>query len=131
MSTRAIVEPLELKRDARGALLEPIGPSALPAQRNVHLVLTAPGAVRGNHYHERGTEIVVLLGPARVRVREDGAMRDIDVPDGAAYRFTFPPRVSHAFQGTGGGPMVLVGFNSTRHDPADPDVVRDVLIDVA
>lgn len=131
MPTRAIIEPLELKRDARGALLEPIGASELPAQRNVHLVLTAPGAVRGNHYHERGTEIVVLLGPARVRVREDGALRDVDVPDGAAYRFTFPPRVSHAFQGTGSGPMVLVGFNSTQHDPANPDAVRDVLIDAA
>ena len=128
---RALCEPVRIHADARGLVLEPAEPGVLPAQRNVHLVLTEPGAVRGNHYHERGTEVAVVLGPARVRVREGGELRDVDVPPGEAYRFTFPPRVSHAFANTGAAPMVLVTFHTVHHDPAAPDVVRDVLLPAA
>jgi UDP-2-acetamido-2,6-beta-L-arabino-hexul-4-ose reductase len=127
MELRAGVEPLNGSRDPRGIVLEPLDPGELAAQRNVHLVLTGPGQVRGNHFHRLGTEIATVLGPALVRVREKGALRDIHVPEGIAYRFVLPPGVSHAFQNTGSGPMVLVAF-STAYNPASPDVERDVLI---
>ena len=110
-------------------MLEPIGPDALPHQRNVHLVLTEPGCVRGNHYHERGSEVTAVLGPALVRYRDGDEVRDVHVPEGRAYRLTIPPGVAHAIQNTGTGLMVLLGFNSVVHDPACPDVVRDVLIE--
>jgi dTDP-4-dehydrorhamnose 3,5-epimerase-like enzyme len=122
------IEALSFPTDARGLVLEPIGPDALPLQRNAHLTLTAPGAIRGNHYHERGTEVTVVLGPALARYRDGGAIRDFHVAEGLAYRFTIPPGVAHAFRNTGQGPMVLIGFNTVVHDPARPDVVRDVLI---
>ena len=125
---RVEIETLALHGDPRGVVVEPAEPAMLPAQRNVHLVVTAPGAVRGNHYHERGTEIAVILGPARVRLREDDALRDVEVPAGAAYRFTIPPRVSHAFENTGTAPMLLVAFNTEAFDRERPDVFRDVLI---
>lgn len=124
----ATVEPVHYHADPRGLVLEPIGAEHIRHQRNAHLVLTEPGAVRGNHYHEHGTELAVVLGPALVRVREAGTVRDVEIPEGRAYRFTFPPGVSHAFQATGESPMVLVAFNTEPHDPAAPDVVRDVLI---
>ena len=128
LARRARVEPVAIHADARGIVLEPARPADFPAQRNAHLVTTMPGAVRGNHYHERGTEIAVVVGPARVRLREEGVVRDVDVPPGEAWRFTLPPRVSHAFQNTGDAPMLLVAFNTEAHDPVRPDVVRDVLI---
>jgi dTDP-4-dehydrorhamnose 3,5-epimerase-like enzyme len=128
MEQRITIEALGFPTDARGLVLEPIGPEALPHQRNVHLTLTAPGAVRGNHYHQRGTEVTVVLGPALARYRDGGEVRDLPIPEGLAYRFTIPPGVAHAFQNTGTGPMVLIGFNTVVHDPARPDVVRDVLI---
>jgi dTDP-4-dehydrorhamnose 3,5-epimerase-like enzyme len=124
----ARVEPIELHADPRGIVLEPATPTVLPAQRNAHLVTTAPGAVRGNHYHERGTETAVVIGPALVRVRESMGVRDIHVPDGEAYRFTFPPRVAHAFQNTGSGQMLLMAFNTSVFDRSAPDVIADVLI---
>ncbi|HEX6533018.1 MAG TPA: cupin domain-containing protein [Gemmatimonadaceae bacterium] len=123
------VEPITVHADARGVVVEPATPEMLPAQRNVHLVTSAPGAVRGNHYHDRGTEVAVLVGPALVRLREEGVVRDVEVPAGEAWRFTIPPRVSHAFQNTGKDLLVLVAFNTVEHDPAAPDVVRDVLIE--
>jgi len=129
MDQRITIEPVSFPTDARGLVLEPIGPDALPLQSNVHLVLTGPGCVRGNHYHERGTEVSVVLGPALVRYRDGGQVRDVHVPEGRAYRFTIPPGVAHAIRNTGAGPLVVVAFNSEVHDPARPDVVRDVLID--
>jgi dTDP-4-dehydrorhamnose 3,5-epimerase-like enzyme len=128
MEQRITIEPVPFPTDARGLVLEPIGPEALPLQRNVHLVLTAPGGVRGNHYHRRGTEVTVVLGPALVRYRDEDEVRDFHVPEGRAYRLTIPPGVAHAIQNAGPGPMVLVGFNTVVHHPERPDVVRDVLI---
>ena len=128
MNSRVSIEQLELHCDARGLVLEPLGPEALPAQRNVHLVLTEPGCIRGNHFHPRGTEVAVVLGPALVRLREEGEVRDIHIAEGQAYRLTIPPGVAHAFQNTGTRPTVLVAFNTVALDRSNPDVVRDVLI---
>jgi dTDP-4-dehydrorhamnose 3,5-epimerase-like enzyme len=130
MDPRVIIEAIPLASDARGLVLEPIGPDAFPLQRNAHLVLTAPGGVRGNHYHVRGGEVTVALGPALFRYREGDEVRDVQIPEGRALRFSIPPGVAHAFQNTGDGMMVLLGFNTEAHDPARPDVVRDVLIPV-
>jgi dTDP-4-dehydrorhamnose 3,5-epimerase-like enzyme len=129
MERRVAIEPVAFPTDARGLVLEPLGPDALPLQRNVHLVLTGPGCVRGNHRHERGAEVTVVLGPALFRWRDGGEVRDVHVPGGQAFRMTIPPGVAHAFQNTGSGLMVLLGFNTVAHDPERPDVVRDVLID--
>ncbi len=128
MNSRVSIEPLELHRDARGVVLEPLGPDAIPAQRNVHLVLTEPGCIRGNHYHPLGTEVAVVLGPALVRLREEGEVRDLHIAEGQACRLTIPPGVAHAFQNTGTRPTVLVAFNTVALDRSNPDVVRDVLI---
>ncbi len=123
------IEEVELRTDARGSVFEPIDAAHWAGQQNVHVVLTEAGAIRGNHYHEHNTEIAVVLGPALVRIREEGKLKESVVPEGRAYRFTFPPRVSHAFQNCGQHPMLLVAFNTAAFNPACPDVVRDVLIE--
>ncbi len=129
MEPRITFEPIAFPTDVRGLVLEPIGADALPQQRNVHLVLTEPGCVRGNHFHRRGTEITAALGPALMRYREGGELRDFKIPAGQAYRITIPPGIAHAFQNPGDGIMILIGFNTEAHDPVRPDVVRDVLIE--
>jgi dTDP-4-dehydrorhamnose 3,5-epimerase-like enzyme len=123
------IEELECHIDARGFVMEPMNPDQMPAQRNIHVAVTEPGAVRGNHYHERGTEIMVIAGPALVRVREDVRTRDVFVPPGKVFRFTFQPYVSHAMQNTGDKPLLIIACNSEVFDRAKPDVVRDVLIE--
>jgi dTDP-4-dehydrorhamnose 3,5-epimerase-like enzyme len=121
-------ESLRVHSDARGLVFEPLDVKALASQRNAHVVISLPGVVRGNHYHPQGEETMGVLGPARVRVREAGGMRDIEVPEGEAFRFTFPPGMSHAIQNLGVAANVLVAFNTEVHDPERPDVIRDVLI---
>lgn len=128
-TARASVEPVAFPTDPRGLVLEPLRPHEFSAQRNAHLALTLPGAIRGNHYHEHGAEIAVVLGPCLVRVLDADGLRDYPVPVAQAYRFTFPPRVPHAMQNTGPAPQIIISFNTEVHDPALPDVVRHVLID--
>jgi dTDP-4-dehydrorhamnose 3,5-epimerase-like enzyme len=124
----ALFEEVAMSVDARGFVFEPLSGPELPAQRNVHVVLTEPGGIRGNHFHECGTETAVVVGPALVRTRRASVIQDIHVPSGKTYRFTFPPGVSHAFQNTGSQPLLLVSFNSEPFNASAPDVIRDVLI---
>jgi UDP-2-acetamido-2,6-beta-L-arabino-hexul-4-ose reductase len=125
------IQSPRLVKDGRGIVCEPITSAELAAQCNAHVVLTRPGGVRGNHYHEHGTEIMAVIGPALVRVRDDHGVRDYPVAEGEAQRFTLPPRVAHAILNTGTGIGVIVSFSSCPHDPARPDVVREVLIETA
>jgi dTDP-4-dehydrorhamnose 3,5-epimerase-like enzyme len=126
---RTLVEPLAAFRDARGSLFEPLNDRELGLQRNVHVVLTEPGAVRGNHRHAHSTEITAVVGPCLVRLKEGDAVRDVHVPAGETWRFTIPPGVAHAYRNTGQAPMVLVSFNSSRHDPAAPDTIREIILE--
>jgi UDP-2-acetamido-2,6-beta-L-arabino-hexul-4-ose reductase len=128
MSAGVIVERITPFSDARGLVVEPLTTDLIAAQQNVHIVLTEPGCIRGNHYHMRGTEITLVIGPALARIREGGEVRDTIVPDGEAFRFTIPAGVPHAFQNIGTKPIVLVGFNTEPHDRTRPDVVQEVLI---
>jgi quercetin dioxygenase-like cupin family protein len=91
-------------------------------------VRTAPGAVRGNHHHRIGTEILTVIGPALVRVREDGVLRDETVAPGEVLRCVFPPFVAHAISNPGPGDQILVAFNTVPNDPLAPDVVRDPIL---
>ena len=65
---QATSELVRCARDARGLVFEPIGVEAIAGQRNVHVALTEPGGIRGNHLHQHATEITVVLGPALVRL---------------------------------------------------------------
>jgi hypothetical protein len=73
---------------------------------------------------------MAVMGPAMVRIKEDGKLRDIEVPDQKVYRFIFPPRVAHAIKNTGNRPNVLIAFNTCEHDPQRPDTIEDILIEI-
>ena len=123
------IDSLRVHSDSRGMVFEPLETAMIASQRNTHVVISKPNVVRGNHYHLQGTEIIAVVGPALVRTREAGKLRDIEVPDQEVYRFIFPPRVSHAIKNTADQPNVLVAFNTCEHDPENPDTVPDVLLE--
>ncbi len=70
----------------------------------------------------------MVLGPALVRYRDANGEQDVQVTKGTVYRFTFPPKVAHAFGAVGPEPMFLVGFNTEAHDPQNPDAVPDYVL---
>jgi dTDP-4-dehydrorhamnose 3,5-epimerase-like enzyme len=122
------IEALVAFRDARGNLFEPLDDRGLAAQKNVHVVLTEPGHVRGNHVHQRSTETTTVVGPCLVRLKGPAGLRDIAVPADAIWRFTIPPGITHAYRNTGSQPMTMVSFNTRVHDPGDSDTLREVIL---
>ena len=52
------------------------------------------------------------------------------VPDKEAWRFVFLPDVSHAIKNLGTAATILVAFNTTEHDPTDPDTQKYLLIEI-
>ena len=122
------IEPIKVHSDARGAVFEPLEGDRLAFQRNMHVVVSESGAVRGNHYHLQGTEIIAVAGPALVRIKENNRIRDVEIPESKVYAFTFPPGVSHAIKNSGTQAIVMAAFNTIAHDPNHPDTVEDILI---
>jgi UDP-2-acetamido-2,6-beta-L-arabino-hexul-4-ose reductase len=121
-------EPLRVVSDARGFVFEPLAANAFCFQKNAHIVVSLPGVVRGNHYHLKGQETIAVMGPALVRFREGEEIKDMEISQGEAYRFLFPPGVSHAIQNLSSQANVLMAFNTIEHDPRNPDVVGDKLL---
>jgi UDP-2-acetamido-2,6-beta-L-arabino-hexul-4-ose reductase len=125
---RAQVQSVKTHRDARGSVFEPLTDAELAGQKNVHVVLTQPNEVRGNHAHRTAVEITSVVGPCLIRLKEAGVIRDIDVPQGEIWRLTIPPGVVHAFRNTGDSAMVLVSFSTNVHDPAGSDTIREQIL---
>ena len=98
---RVQVDKLEVKSDPRGCVWEPVNETELPGQRNVHVVITEPGAIRGNHYHKLAMEIATVRGPALVRYRDHRGLEELTIANEEVYRFIFPPNVPHAFLNNG------------------------------
>ncbi len=127
-TSRVHIEPVKAHHDARGSLFEPLNDAELGAQKNVHVVITAPNEVRGNHRHASAVEITTVVGPCLARLKESGVIRDVEVPAGEAWRFIIPPGVAHAYRNTGEGPMVLISFSTLVHDPLAPDTIREQIL---
>ena len=119
---------LRTHRDPRGCVFEPLDDAELAGQKNVHVVLTEPDGVRGNHVHRTAVEITTVVGPCLARFRDAGGTQDIEVPAGETWRFRIPPGVVHAFRNTGQSVMVLVSFSSNLHDPTGADSRREQIL---
>jgi len=122
------IESVQTHRDARGSVFEPLNDSELAAQKNVHVVITGPNEVRGNHRHASAVEITTVVGPCLARLKEAGVIRDVEVPAGETWRFVIPPGVAHAYRNTGSGPMVLISFSTEVHDPHATHTIREEIL---
>jgi dTDP-4-dehydrorhamnose 3,5-epimerase-like enzyme len=127
-TSRVSVQSVKTHRDARGSLFEPLTDAELTHQKNVHVVLTQPNEVRGNHVHRTAVETTSVVGPCLIRLKEAGEIRDLEVPAGETWRLTIPPGVVHAFRNTGDSMMVLVSFSTNLHDPAGTDTLREQIL---
>jgi dTDP-4-dehydrorhamnose 3,5-epimerase-like enzyme len=124
-----LIEPTKTHKDPRGTVFEPLSGTELAGQKNVHVVLTQPNEVRGNHAHLTAVETTSVVGPCLVRLKEGADLRDVVVPDGEIWRFTIPPGVVHAFRNIGDAVMVLVSFSTNLRDPGGSDTRREVILD--
>src|SRR3981189_2011978 len=127
-TSRVTVQCVKTHRDARGSLFEPLADAELADQKNVHVVLPQPNEVRGNHVHRTAVETTSVVGPCLVRLKEDGSIRDLEVPAGEIWRLPIPAGVVHAFRNTGESMMVLVSFSTNLHDPTGSDTEREQIL---
>ena len=112
----------------RGFVFEPIAKELLSAQKNSHVVISEPDAIRGNHYHLYGTETIAVVGPALLRFKEGNDIYDVEVPSKQVYKFVIPPKVAHAIKNTGKKDNPLIAFNTVAHRSKNSDVVSEILM---
>jgi UDP-2-acetamido-2,6-beta-L-arabino-hexul-4-ose reductase len=126
--TQVDIESIVLHKDQRGVVFEPLVQDDLSVYRNLHVVISQPGAIRGNHFHPLGKELVAVEGPALVRYEQDNQFMDVNVPSNAVWKFTFPPGTAHAIKNTGENNIILIALNTLPHNQKKPDCRTRVLI---
>jgi oxalate decarboxylase/phosphoglucose isomerase-like protein (cupin superfamily) len=97
---------------------------------DVHLASSKPGAVRGNHYHLRRREAIVVLPGAKWSLHWDES--DAATPQHrefsgeSAVTVLVSPGASHAVRNDGDNLLWLVAISSETYDPAE-SVARKVI----
>jgi len=94
---------------------------------NVHFGLSKPGAVRGNHYHLRRREALVVFPGQQWSLHwdeGDGSAPHLRSFDGTrAVLVLLEPGASHAVRNDGHQPLWVMACSSEPYDPAET-VVR-------
>ncbi len=97
---------------------------------DVHLASTRPGAVRGNHYHLRRREAIVVLPGAKWSLHWDEGEGSVaehrGFDGGSAVLVLVSPGSSHAVRNDGEDALWLVAISSESYDPAE-SVTRKVV----
>ena len=132
MGTKIQIAELSNSGDVRGfsftapaEALEYVGRMA-----DVHLASTGPNAVRGNHYHLKRREAIVVLPGSRWSFHWDegegtpAQHRTFD--GGAAVLVLVAPGASHAVRNDGDQTLWLMTISSESYDPSE-SVARKVV----
>lgn len=97
---------------------------------DVHLASTKPAAVRGNHYHLRRREAIVVLPGAKWSFHwdegEDSPAEHREFDGSLAVLILLSPGASHAVRNEGDADLWLVAISSETYDPAE-SVTRKVV----
>jgi oxalate decarboxylase/phosphoglucose isomerase-like protein (cupin superfamily) len=97
---------------------------------DIHLASTGRGAVRGNHYHLRRREAIVILPGTTWSLHWDEGEsmtpqhRQFD--GSGAVLVLVSPNASHAVRNEGAAPLWLVACSSVPYDPTE-SVARKVV----
>ena len=112
-------------KDERGWGINPLEALAIGGglPGNLHIVSLKPGAVRGDHYHAKATEwILVFGGKAKVvwKVKKSSSVHQICIDDSEPALFEIPPDIEHAVINDSTHDIYLAVF----YDSHEPDTVR-------
>ena len=126
---KIIKKKIIIKKDKRGVVFNPLQQAGLAVQKNVHIVITSPGYIRGNHYHKKSTENLIIYGSALLRIKNKGEIDDIIVKEDEALSITIPPGIAHAIKNTGTKSNLLIAFQSEKYQIYHSDTFQDILIE--
>lgn len=125
MTTKVQVTELINNGDARGYSFTapPEAIAFVGRMSDVHLASTKPRSVRGNHYHVRRREAIVVLPGAKWSLHWDndhGSPTQHRQFDGtAAVLVLISPGASHAVRNEDESDLWLVAISSETYDPSE------------
>lgn len=96
---------------------------------NCHVATVEPLAIRGNHYHPTRTEILIVMGPALVRI---STFPDTKIEPKKTMRFTIPPNTPHAVLGLPPHTSFLIAFLKEEEENQsflDQHTLKHVVLD--
>jgi dTDP-4-dehydrorhamnose 3,5-epimerase-like enzyme len=97
---------------------------------DIHVTTIAPGAIRGNHYHLRRREALIVLYGGRWTLYwdegEDSSPLSREFAGVGAAAVLIEPCNSHAVVNSRDSNLVVIGVSSEPYDPAETKP-RDVL----
>lgn len=127
MTAKVQIAELTNHGDARGfSFTAPAEALAFVGRMSdVHVASTKPGAVRGNHYHLRRREAIVVMPGAKWSFHWDEGQnsvaqhREFDGRSGVLVLIS--PGASHAVRNEGDGDrdLWLIAISSERYDPSE------------
>ncbi len=97
---------------------------------DVHVASIKTGSVRGNHYHLRRREAIVVMPGARGSFHwdegEGTSLQQREFDGEGAVLITIEPGASHALRNDGEGVLWFAAISSETYDPAE-SVARKVV----
>jgi len=110
--------------DKRGYLVENTDPAIMTGSKHILFTTTAPGIVRGNHYHEHKIEwFCIIKGKCRyvtenikTKKREEKIITEFD-----DVLFQTVPFIAHAMENVGDTEMIFLGLVNEVLDKKNPD----------
>lgn len=114
------LEPLEVKTDYRGSLVEAF---KLPNDGQIFYVNAVPGESRGNHYHLRKTEhFLVVFGSAEMNIkdRDTGNVMKVSVSGERPMLISVYANHTHNITAGNDGCIFMVWCDE-QFDESDPD----------
>jgi UDP-2-acetamido-2,6-beta-L-arabino-hexul-4-ose reductase len=121
LPTDRFAYPLARRDDSRGSLAEVLKSAPFG---QIFISRTLPGAVRGNHYHDRKVEkFIVLEGEAVIRFRPVQGRDILEYPvSGRDFRVVdIPPGYTHSIENIGPTDLVVLFWACEPYDPSDAD----------
>ncbi|MBU1043363.1 MAG: hypothetical protein KJ915_03070 [Candidatus Omnitrophica bacterium] len=128
------IEPLEDHSDDRGVSF------SLPLQifdfmkkiKEIHMATILPGAVRGNHFHEKRKEVImVLYSDAWIfgyqdKKAEQPTFQHFEGEAGIVIKIK--PGIAHALKNTGNKPLLIACFSNSANDPKNSDINEKIVL---
>ena len=124
------IEDLEVHSDDRGILYEALrfSSQAIPQGGQIYVYTVAPGARRGDHFHQHKSEwFTCVSGQLRLLMKTKDGDRFDEQLDSDSPRLVFAgPGTSHAVVNETEKEAVIVAYASKEFDSADPDTIMEL-----
>ncbi|MDE1870268.1 MAG: WxcM-like domain-containing protein [Candidatus Micrarchaeota archaeon] len=123
---------LQSQPDPRGWSVDLFKRSVLPLDlKYVYLIISRPGTVRGNHYHEKKNEWFCLIkGKVRFTLVDNNTQerKVLELSDNPITLLNIPPQVSHAIENITDEEVYILELADQEFDPSNPDTFKKQIV---